>query len=510
MSHLSVEVYSTGTTPIADIRGELRGARNIRFGTYYPGGVYGNASLEVSRKLAEYWAVNGGQRLVLRSGLEIVYEGALDNLLARLAADRSQSMELNAVGKWGAVMKRRMWNKPWADKRIDEAVWPVKATTYIDRYTYDRYNRLMIVPKGVAFGASVDDGGFEYNAPTGETIKRVTCSYDMQEAGQAWELFMYDRTNLATIWSVTASGTGTQDVTLATPASKISLDFTSRAAQTPAADGTIYGKITNLVVYTETGSINLTEIAKDIRTELGELNTTEMFIGSNTKSIVPFVTDGWEAMGDILARAAGFGDASYNAWAAYLGHSELAPTPNGEPVLVVEQKPALTSSDYLVRLEDLQSGGEFEYYFDDLWNWIVVEYQDAATTRALCYSPDNDANLKDQASIDKYGQRDYPLKVETTLYTDAVAAGRRFLAEHKDPKFRMSRPLTLQGMVQRSGGGFVSAAQVRAGKRMRIANYFQDLSGTGLTFLVSSTEYDDETETVQVSGGDGGLLGIGI
>ena len=116
----------------------------------------------------------------------------------------------------------------------------------------------------------------------------------MQEAGQQWALLLYNETTSGVEWSVTASGSGTADTTLATPTKTVFIYFRSDANQNAPSDGTVYGEISNVKVYTETGSINLTEIAKDVVAKFTVLNTTTVYIGSNTLALEPFYTDGHE------------------------------------------------------------------------------------------------------------------------------------------------------------------------------------------------------------------------
>ena len=57
------------------------------------------------------------------------------------------------------------------------------------------------------------------------------------------------------------------------------------------------------------------------------------------------------------------------------------------------------------------------------------------------------------------------------------------------------------GYIGAKSGQVVPSSQIRAGKRVKIENYLQDLSGTGLTFLISMIECDDRSETVAISTG---------
>lgn len=497
---LKIEVYSSGTTRIYDPGDELSLAEGIRFSTIYPAGIYGDCSLRIPRDVARWWELNGAQRLVVRSGLQIVWEGRIDNLVSALR-ESSADVEIKAIGMWGTILGRRRWNKPWCDDRIDEKTWGWDETQLdASKHTPDRDNRLRFVPKAVAFASSAGIACFRYIPPTGETVKRITCSYDLQEGAQAWEIRMRDNTGAANFWSITASGTGTQDVTLGTPSSNVSIDFISRAAQTPASDGTIYGEVSNVKVYTETGSINLTEIAKDCRAKITDLNSTDVYIGSNTLALTPFVTEGYEEISSILERAARFGDSSYNRWGCYIDDSEKAPAIDGKPVLAVEQQPALTDYDYSLRLEEIDPDFSFDRYFDELWNWIIVKYMDV-TGKETWITPDDDATLKNTTSIADYGQRDYLLDAGNASATTAANGGRTWLAEHKDPKYRMSGAINVKGSIRAKGGNVVPASQIRAGKRAKIENFLQDLSGTGLTFLIAQTDYDAAAEVCSITAG---------
>ena len=79
--------------------------------------------------------------------------------------------------------------------------------------------------------------------------------------------------------------------------------------------------------------------------------------------------------------------------------------------------------------------------------------------------------------------------------------GRTFLAEHKDPKYRMSGAINVKGSIRAKGGNLVPASQIRAGKRLKIDNYSQDLSGTGLTVLIGQTEYSSDDEVCSITTG---------
>ncbi len=55
------------------------------------------------------------------------------------------------------------------------------------------------------------------------------------------------------------------------------------------------------------------------------------------------------------------------------------------------------------------------------------------------------------------------------------------------------------GWIRTKAGDTIPANKVQAGKRIRIENYLDDLSGEGLTFVVSRTTYNDSTQTASLS-----------
>jgi len=63
---IQIEVYKTGTTRAIDASNELPLAQTVSFGSYYPGGIYGDATLYVPRDVLRWWALKGAQRIVFR------------------------------------------------------------------------------------------------------------------------------------------------------------------------------------------------------------------------------------------------------------------------------------------------------------------------------------------------------------------------------------------------------------------------------------------------------------
>lgn len=506
-NNLVLTAYSSSTTPITDPQELLRRATSLRFSTIFPAGVFATLECFIAADPTAALAVAAGQRIVARNGLIVCWEGLITSV-TRIFGSTQMGIKIAAVGFWGQILERRTWEKRWADNRLTDALWVWQTTASgAEKCSADRINRLRATPKGVAW-ANNDQALLQYSMPTGETIKRVTLAYDMQEAAQAWLLGLYNNAAGAFVWSVTASGTGTRDDTPATPSQAMQLAFRSQAAQTPTEDGTYYGQISGVMVYSETGTITAQSIAKNIRAKLTELNSDETRIGAPGFTLEPFMSNGREPMASILNRATSYGDGSYNSWAAYLVESDLATTPDGKPVLALTQYPALTAYDYAVRVDDPNVDGTITIVYDleSVRNWITVSYRDELDNRDVILTPDDDANLKDTTSITAYGQREtpQPLAAGTTSATVAKNLARRYLAAYKDPRLYVSGPIVVKGYIRNATGGLVPASQIRAGMRIKVENYLTDLasvSGAGLTFIITQTDYNDDTQTCAVSTG---------
>lgn len=498
MKNLTAQIYN-GTTPDYEAAEYARRMSGVRFATYYPGGIYGSMVGEAPIELTRRLPIKGNQRLVLKAGQKTVYEGWIDDI-----SRNTKKAVIEATGAWGKYFKRQYINKPWADSRISRDIWKIKTdASGAELCNFDNNNRLFFIPKAVAWAS---DNGFAviYTAPNGETVKRVTFSYDLQESTQAWQLELYSVTSGGTAtleWSVAASGTGSADETI-TAQPSIWFVFRSKAAQTPPANGTVYGKITNIVVYTETGSINLTEVAKDIRAACSDVNATEAMIGSNTLSLVPFFTQGYTSLGDVLLQACSYGDASYNQWGVYLDASDNAFSVDGKPVLVVEQKPALTSADYSVNMTELVNPIDLNLSYADICNYVIVGYLDEIDNMTRLYlTPDDDSTLKDDTSISAYGEQQRVILIETTSATLAAQIGRRYLAQYKDPYYQASAPVVISGSIRLVNGGRVPVSHVRAGKRIMVETILRPGQTSGAIAPITATEYDDETDILTIYSG---------
>jgi hypothetical protein len=497
-NHLTLTLLDGGL-PLAGAG--LERATGIEFETLYPGGDYGSCSCFLPGDPASGQRVQAGQTLQVYNGLKLVYEGKL----VTLEYDSAQGGQvLYALGFFAACAMTRKWRKWWADMRLDESVWLESSTISGANVSgkglmqVDRNQRLGLTPKNEAWTATWYSA-LVYTAPTGSLIRRISFDYDFQEAGQAWLGALSPG-----VWSIAASGTGTQDITLGTPLAALTLYLRSEANQTPPSDGTIHLYLSNVVVYTETGAINLTEIAQDVAARIPELSTDTSLIGSNPYSLVPFISE-VDSYADILSKAASYGDSSFNPWAYGVRSSEQAS--DGKPILFCEAYPSLSACDYELSLDEGNVAGGVVFAHDptEVRNWIAVQYTDQRGF-PVWLTPDDDPDLKDDASIATYGQLEEWITLDARWWIIAKNWGRRVLQQRKDAQWKASGEIAVTGYLRAAGGGKVPVSQVRAGQRLRVTDFLGDLSGTGLTLLITATSYDDASETCSISTGKPDML----
>jgi len=502
-----VHIYSSGSTEVADVDNSLANAKVQSFETQYPGGLFGSAQIFCARDVTLPWQVKENQRVVIKNGLTTVYEGRIVSIQTTLDKN-DMGMLLLCSGYWGDVLEQRHINKRWADDRIDENVWieygnpgTVYAQFMEDKFTVERVDCLKFVPKGVAIALN-EYVEVDYFMPIGQTVKRVVFDYELSEGAQAWQLAMFDYSGNG-LFDLQSSATAGTDITLATPSTAILFLFRAGANQTPTEDGVYRAIVNNLVVYSEMGAINLTEICKDVAGSISDISTDTSLISSvGIMNLTPFITNGYEKASDILIRASSYGDAFYDAWAVGVRESDLAS--DGKPILFAEQQPALTDYDYAIRLDETNVSPPITFVrdLDSVVNYVIVRYERPDGRGEIYITPDDNALLKDTTSITSYGQREIVLDAgHINVVTAAPAFGRRYLLQHKDPKYYVSAPIKIIGTIRAKSGNMIPVSQIRAGKRLKIENFLGDLSGTGLTFLITQTSYECESETNSVSVG---------
>ncbi len=502
-NNLVLEAYPAGsTTRVADPDNALARAQALSFDTFYPGGLFGPMQFFVQRDVSRSWFLGQGQRLIIRNGSPVVWEGAIVHP-GYLANPQQMGRQVNGDGYWGQTLGLRGWRRPWADQRLTPDVWVEQTgATAAQKTTLNRQSQIKFVPKAVPV-VNGDLAAVRFTAPTGMTVQRVKWTWTM--AGTNINAALYNVGTAANEVLINAVGGPTaRDDTLGTPSQSVELRWITTASRTPAGDGSEHVTFTSVTIYCGgTANVTATQVVTDWISRLaGAVTSDQSRIGSNTLALEPWLTGltscDYEMAAANLARVASLGDASFNAWACYLTEAE---NNSAVPVLNYAQQPALSAYDYAIRLTDqtLNSLGLNE---TDIFNYLIVSYRDQNGS-INWVTPDDDAALKDAASITAWGQNE---KILTGNFTSLAAAknyAKRFLSSNKDRHFYASQPIPIKGFIT-SPTGNVPASLIRAGKRVKIISNISDeigIVGAGLTFMISRTHYDDPSETCQISCG---------
>lgn len=521
---LAIEIYSSGTTLIKDPRQELRLAENIRYSTYYPGGLYGAASFFVPHPPIHWWELAGGQRVVIRNKQQLCYEGYIANLQS-ITGSSGEGVNVNCIGAWGHILMNWRIRKRWCDDRVTDDVWNLQTSGIeTEEWQIERQNRIHITPQAGQF-ASGEYVALRYTSPAAQTVKRLTYDYDFAEkAGQSWEMSVWRSTD-ASSWTqmatnavsgdvyttgtttiITATAAASIDVELATASRYLELRFYARANNNPVNDDHNHGLWSSLKVYSETGAINMEEIAKDIAGNITALNSDTRLINAagTALSLEPFIADDFDTAAEVIDQAASQGDGDYNRWAAYILGSETAFAPDGKPLLALAQYLETSDYEYAISLGDknLVLPLSISQDFDSIANSIRVRYTDPNGVTQWRTAVDN-AALRDDTSIATYGRHEAVLSLGMATSAIADATGQRYLASYKDPQYRLNGPITVQGYIRGGAGNQVPTSQLTAGVRVRIEDYLTDVTGTGqgLTFIVTQTAYDNDSEVCQMGAG---------
>lgn len=525
MNNLFVAIYQAySTTERVDVD-LLPKASSITYSTYFPAGMYGAASVFIPSPISDTFLWQPGDRMVIRNGLTIVWEGELSTIGYGVGDGAQQGITLEGVGYWGALLGKRTVNRRWCDTRTTQDAWnPYYGGGNRDRAFIDRnvnttgVSKLRITPKREAFPNASTGVALIYSMPTNESVGRIAGTYDFKEDVQAWRFRLIDGALSSSFWdrTSTASASFDTDNPAGTNSQHTYLQWLSNTSvtQTPASDKVYYGEVTGIKVYryqSDDGTVpnvRINTIAKNCIAAVTNINSTATHLidtPGTTLDIEPFMTNGNETWASVLERAAAYGDGAFNQWYIRLMDSEQAATPIGKPVMEVKQYPALTSYDYAVRIDgpNVLPPVDIRRTVDNMRNYLVINWTNPAGGLSQ-KTPDDNSNLKDSTSITDWGQREMVVNLSRANSTSAINTGRKILAARKNPQWYVNGPLTVRGYIEGSAGERIPASEIQAGKRVKILNFLDDLapsgaSGAGFTDYIASTYYDDSTETCQMS-----------
>jgi len=196
----------------------------------------------------------------------------------------------------------------------------------------------------------------------------------------------------------------------------------------------------------------------------------------------------------LLFKAAGYGSSTAAAWGVTVLPSDYSS--DNKPLIVSSAQPVL--SGYLLSIDYDATQAQAQRNDAEIWNSITVQYSDL-NGRTLYYTPTGSATLKDQTSIDLYGQRDYLLRLSGTLTAaQALSYGVRFLTENKYPRMFVDSPIAIRDSVPGQNGEVYPACQVLASMKIRINGLAEDVTTAPFIGMISRTRYTHDNQTVQI------------
>jgi len=491
-------IYDLSSNLVNDPERTTDYATGISVGSMFPKG-HSGCSFTVKRDIAARWAIKNAYEVIVRDGTRIVYQGILKNINYALQAI-GETVRIEARGYY-SLLAQRYIRKRWADSApFSRFYWP---SGQLGDAAQERINSTIAgnlcrvrLPGSSATSSNGDDFLWRYDAVPTDTIKNVTFTYYMISGSS--DTFILRIWNGATdeadgTLSVTnTSISGTFDTGAFTGGDTNTFDLGWVISATDGdADGNGYVHTMTVYTYYNTpGSENYyaDEIIKDILEIIGDSDFSVDYdqVNSPEFALIPFTTTGYETADTVIQRAVGYGDASNNTWAFSVWDEEYKGTASdGLPKVELIQRPVLTDWEYDVMLGDLETSQDAES-LDELFNYIVIQYTDADDKTAFI-DPVSDATLKDQTSIDAYYRRDKYLTLGKSTAAKALEYGERFLALHKDPLRKTA--FSLVGQIRTKQGVSVPASWVRAGQRVRIADYKDQP-----VILLGKVDYDDDSQ----------------
>jgi hypothetical protein len=336
-----------------------------------------------------------------------------------------------------------------------------------------------------------------------------------QRRAQNWQVGLYDFNNATSLWTSTTAGTGSQDITLSPSTSTIGFYLWPKSSQKVIGDG-IHLTITDLAVIAESwdGAANTT-VSTMIENCVHYLGTPFLddytYIESNTFDLLStgYVADDLRAsLADQMNWIGGW-SGSNAPYSIGVLESDAVGVDNIYPVIYYEQFPTSSDYEYTVRLDEqavdglelVLSADLDTLYNDGRFTFTTPDGKQDWTN----YLYGSEPLLLDSASAAKFYNRQITGDLGTAAdKLLAVTRGIPYVQYQKDVAYYMRAPLSLVGTIRKKDGTPVPVSLIRAGQRIRIENFTADVSddpGTGLTFLISRTEYDDDSGVITVTAG---------
>jgi hypothetical protein len=497
-----VAIYDLGSNPVYDPEGGDYWATDIQTESMWPKG-FGEASFTFYRKRPWHdWPIRESYGVKIFDGSWRVYQGRIETIKRGLSG---HSLEVTCAG-WWVLFEERLIHKRWVDiLGIDHLHWPIGLA--YDRVQNSwvhnkRENTLHILAGTDNLDRLLGEMYRElYKLPAG-TVYRLVFNWALR-TGESLYLDIYNSTTAANEWSVTKINSQRRQVTdqvVVFAGLTNSFEARIRVGGDNEYDQNDYVTMSNLRVeanyeasHPEFASPTYTqaELIKDIvlllRQQGQQLSADFSRVTGPTTQLYPFELDrpayAARAVEDLLS----YGDVSLRTWGVCVFDDRDA----SDNLPQVETGYwNIDDHDYLVELSE-QELADFqdERLSTDLYNYVIVGYTDSQGTFQY-RTPDDNASLKNQASINDDYRRSYYLELGQCTAEQADALGERFLQFHQSRQFGGS--FRVIDTIRTRAGGRVPVNRIRAGERVKLIN-------TGETFFIRHVKYDAEGRTATLS-----------
>ena len=467
--------------------------KGVKIGSRWPGGYYA-FSAAVHRDVLREVLYGGGDEVVVRDGETILYQGRLDD--PELSSMGNEAVNIAGVG-WLASLKDRRLRYRWIDANgVLRLEWPMNPALYNlqaqEKSVIEKRNDMFV------YRAAPDDYDMsgltpnthweEYINPVNNPIKRVTFTYK-KETGEQIAFYMYDGDGTLQ-WSDVAGGSvgpANVDVTFSPGTSNIFRLVFDPAEDTMDQNDLV--RIYNLKIYGDTAFTQGAMVERVLDLAGDFISTDYSKIAEPGLTLQPFLTrnDGFQTALSLIQDIIAYGDATFDLYGFQVwdGSDSADGLPQAE---LVER----STTDYEYVIDPNRPGVQFSLSpqsRDKLFNWVAIRYVDSrSSVRYL--TPYDNALLKDADSIAGYGQRDIDLDIGPADEALALAIGRSFLAQNKDPQTKARFGLT--GTVPTKNGREVGVGRIKAGERVKF-------KPTGEIFFLRDVSYGLDTQRASLS-----------
>lgn len=459
---------------------------NVSFSTKWGIG-HAEFRAQVRRDVLDEILYGGGDQILIKAGDRILYDGELND--PEISTFGQEIIRLDGVG-WINTLKRNKLRYRWFDDNgVLRLEWPKDSGDYtltaqeiaIAEKRNDFFVWRVVVDDFSVTGDTADHYE-EYLNPANNPIKRITANL-RGRSGEGVRLRLYDGNGtLQYTWTPTADGnlqTTSMDVTLS-PGTTIDVQFLFDTTTDDIYDQNDWISIHDMKVYGDT-LFTQKDMIQRVLTLMGDYISDDYGqITSPTQTLQPFMTrnDGFQSALSLIQDILAFGDASQNSYEFLVwdGQNSSDGQPQGEVRVY-------NIADWEYEIDPWQDGVQVQLSpqsRDKLYNWIAVRWVDVRSSGRHLTPYDNSA-LKDQISIDTYGQRVLPVDVGPATETLALAIGKSLLAFNKDPKPKAR--FYVPDRIRNQSGAWVPVGQVRAGDRVRF-------KPTGDIYFIGETRYD--------------------